>query len=63
MVDLALKGSQLPVSVEPYAKVEVAPDLKISMKGDELAIAGKVLVPQGDITIARVAAVDGQGVR
>ncbi|KEX92963.1 hypothetical protein HA62_16280 [Pseudomonas putida] len=51
VVDLALKGSQLPVSVEPYAKVEVAPDLKISMKGDELAIAGKVRVPKGDITI------------
>lgn len=51
MVDLALKGSQLPVTVEPYAKLEVAPDLKISMKGDELAIAGKVLVPRGEITI------------
>ena len=51
MVDLALKGSQLPVSVEPYAKLEVAPDLKISMKGDELAVAGKVLVPRGEITV------------
>lgn len=51
VVDLTLKGSQLPVTVEPYAKLEVAPDLKISMKGDELAIAGKVLVPRGDITI------------
>ncbi|POF41473.1 hypothetical protein B0D71_14770 [Pseudomonas laurylsulfativorans] len=51
VVDLALKGSQLPVTVEPYAKLEVAPDLKISMKGDELAIAGKVLVPKGEITI------------
>jgi translocation and assembly module TamB len=51
VVDLALKGTQLPVTVEPYAKLEVAPDLKISMKDDELAIAGKVLVPKGDITI------------
>ncbi|MCS3840438.1 translocation and assembly module TamB [Pseudomonas sp. JAI111] len=51
VVDLALKGTQMPVSVEPYAKLEVAPDLKISMKGDELAIAGKVLVPRGDITV------------
>lgn len=51
VVDLALKGAQLPVTVEPYAKLEVAPDLKISMKGDELAIAGKVLVPKGEITI------------
>ncbi|PWE47362.1 translocation/assembly module TamB domain-containing protein [Pseudomonas prosekii] len=51
VVDLALKGSQLPVTVEPYAKLEVAPDLKISMKGDELAIAGKVQVPRGEITV------------
>ncbi|MCF4997022.1 translocation/assembly module TamB [Pseudomonas syringae] len=51
VVDLALKGSQLPVSVEPYAKLEMAPDLKISMAGDELAVAGKVLVPKGEITV------------
>ncbi|WP_439878368.1 translocation/assembly module TamB domain-containing protein [Pseudomonas prosekii] len=51
VVDLALKGSQLPVTVEPYAKLEVAPDLKISMKGDELAIAGKVQVPRGEIIV------------
>ncbi len=51
VVDLALKGTQLPVTVEPYAKLEVAPDLKISMAGDELKIAGKVLVPNGEITV------------
>lgn len=51
MVDLALKGTQLPVSVEPYAKLEMAPDLKISMAGDELKVAGKVLVPKGEITV------------
>ncbi|WP_085579731.1 MULTISPECIES: translocation/assembly module TamB domain-containing protein [unclassified Pseudomonas] len=50
-VDLALKGTQLPVTVEPYAKLEVAPDLKISMAGDELAMAGKVMVPKGEITV------------
>lgn len=51
IVDLALKGTQLPVTVEPYAKLEVAPDLKISMAGDELKIAGKVQVPRGEITV------------
>lgn len=51
VVDLSLKGSQLPVTVEPYAALEVAPDLKISMQNDKLAITGKVLVPKGDITI------------
>nr|WP_207203175.1 translocation/assembly module TamB domain-containing protein [Pseudomonas sp. TH39(2020)] len=51
VVDLALKGTQLPVTVEPYAKLEVAPDLKISVKDDKLAIVGKVLVPKGEITV------------
>ncbi|KJZ42184.1 translocation/assembly module TamB domain-containing protein [Pseudomonas fluorescens] len=51
VVDLALKGTQLPVTVEPYAKLEVAPDLKISVKDDKLAITGKVLVPKGEITV------------
>lgn len=51
VVDLSLKGSQLPVIVEPYAKLEVAPDLKISLKDDKLAIAGKVHIPRGDITV------------
>ncbi|WP_248750411.1 translocation/assembly module TamB domain-containing protein [Pseudomonas sp. MWU15-20650] len=51
VVDLSLQGSQLPVTVEPYAKLEVAPDLKISLKHDTLAIAGKVHIPRGDITV------------
>ncbi|MGC5703715.1 translocation/assembly module TamB [Pseudomonas sp. NFXW11] len=50
-VDLALKGTQLPVTVEPYAALEVAPDLKISLQDDKLAIAGKVLIPKGQITV------------
>ncbi len=50
-LELAIKGSQLPVSVEPYAALEVAPDLTVSMHGDKLAIAGKVHVPKGAITV------------
>ncbi|WP_017737723.1 translocation/assembly module TamB domain-containing protein [Pseudomonas sp. CBZ-4] len=50
-VDLSLQGAQLPVTVEPYAVLEVAPDLKISLKDDKLAIAGKVQIPRGDITV------------
>ncbi|WP_323147041.1 translocation/assembly module TamB domain-containing protein [Pseudomonas marginalis] len=51
VVDLSLQGSQLLVTVEPYAVLEVAPDLKISLKNDKLAIAGKVRIPRGDITV------------
>ena len=51
MVNLALQGQRLPVSVEPYAALEVAPDLKISLQGERLAVSGKVLVPKGTITV------------
>ncbi|MDY7560098.1 translocation/assembly module TamB domain-containing protein [Pseudomonas sp. CCC3.2] len=50
-VDVNLKGTHLPVTVEPYAELDVAPDLHISMKGDKLAISGKVLIPKGSITV------------
>ncbi|ROM27564.1 hypothetical protein BK645_01060 [Pseudomonas protegens] len=51
LVDLSLKGTQLPVTVEPYAALEVAPNLKISLQEEKLAIAGKVLIPKGQITV------------
>lgn len=50
-VDLQLQGQRLPVNVEPYAALEVAPDLKIQMAGEKLAVTGKVLVPKGKITV------------
>ncbi|MEB0040587.1 MULTISPECIES: translocation/assembly module TamB domain-containing protein [unclassified Pseudomonas] len=50
-VDISLKGTHLPVTVEPYAELDVAPDLHIAMKGDKLAISGKVLIPKGTITV------------
>jgi translocation and assembly module TamB len=51
IVDLSLKGSRLPITVEPYATVEAAPDLKIGLEGDRLAVSGKVRVPKGAITV------------
>lgn len=51
VVDLSLKGTQLPVTIEPYAALEVEPDLKISLRDDKLAIDGKVLIPRGQITV------------
>ncbi|WP_341524228.1 translocation/assembly module TamB domain-containing protein [Pseudomonas sp. G.S.17] len=51
LVDLNLKGSRLPITVEPYATLEAAPDLKISMHGDRLGVSGKVLIPKGVITV------------
>ncbi|MDZ4021317.1 Translocation and assembly module subunit TamB [Pseudomonas sichuanensis] len=50
-MELRLSGQQLPVTVEPYAVLEVAPDLVIRLVDDKLAVTGKVLVPKGKITV------------
>lgn len=50
-MDLRLQGQQLPVAVEPYAALEVAPDLTLRLIDDKLAVTGKVLVPKGKITV------------
>nr|WP_189660750.1 translocation/assembly module TamB domain-containing protein [Pseudomonas vlassakiae] len=50
-MDLRLQGQQLPVTVEPYATLEVAPDLNLRLIDDKLAVTGKVLVPKGKIIV------------
>jgi len=50
-MDLRLQGQQLPVNVEPYATLDVAPDLNLRLVDDKLAVTGKVLVPKGKITV------------
>ncbi len=46
-----LKGSDLPVFVQPYADLQVAPDLHIAYGTDGLAVTGSVAVPRGSITV------------
>jgi len=48
---LRVRGSRLPVSVEPYAELEVEPDLQLRIAGEQLSLAGKVQVPRGKIVI------------
>ena len=50
-MDLRLQGQQLPVTVEPYATLEVAPDLTLRLIDDKMAVTGKVQVPKGKITV------------
>jgi len=50
-LDLAIKGSRFPVVVEPYADLEVEPDLRIVLSGQELAVSGRIEVPRGAITV------------
>lgn len=53
-VDLKLRGNRLPVTVEPYANLEVEPDLSVSMAGERLAVSGSVQVPRGAITVRQL---------
>lgn len=50
-LDLSLKGSQLPVIVEPYADLRVSPDLQVTLAANQLRVTGKIAVPEGDITV------------
>lgn len=49
--DMQLRGSRLPVTVEPYAALEVEPDLRLSLHDEQLSLAGKVLIPSGKIEV------------
>ena len=50
-VNLDLKGTRLPVSVEPYATLEVTPTLNLHMDGERLAVSGNVAIPKGAIAV------------
>lgn len=49
--EVRITGDRLPVSIEPYARLEVAPDLAIAFRDGELSVKGQVNVPRGDIEI------------
>ncbi|MBU2295192.1 MAG: translocation/assembly module TamB [Gammaproteobacteria bacterium] len=51
LVDMQLRGSRLPVTMEPYAALEVAPDLRLRLHDEQLSLAGKVLIPSGKIEV------------
>lgn len=50
-LDIRISGSQLPVIVEPYAELEIAPDLRIQLADEQFAVSGKLRVPRGEITV------------
>ncbi|MFY1019639.1 translocation/assembly module TamB domain-containing protein [Ectopseudomonas khazarica] len=49
--ELTLQGQRLPVKVEPYAELEVEPDLRLQLREQHLAVSGKVGVPRGLISV------------
>jgi translocation and assembly module TamB len=50
-VNVDLKGTRLPVTVEPYATLEVTPALNVHMSGGRLAVSGNVAIPTGSILV------------
>ncbi|WP_235937551.1 translocation/assembly module TamB domain-containing protein [Marinobacter caseinilyticus] len=50
-VDLNIKGDRLPFSYEPYARLELKPDIAVSFKSGSLRIAGQVDIPRGEIEV------------
>ena len=50
-LNVAVRGSRLPLIVEPYAELEFEPDLRLQLAGDRLAVSGKLNVPRGEIMV------------
>lgn len=50
-LSLTVTGSKLPVTVQPYADLQVSPDLTISLANNRLQVLGQVAIPEGDITV------------
>ncbi len=49
--NLNVQGNRLPVTVEPYANLEVEPDMQVRLAGDQLSVSGKVSIPRGKIVV------------
>ena len=50
-MDLQIRGSRLPAVVDPYANLEVDPDLQLSLRDNQFTLGGRVAVPRGQITV------------
>lgn len=48
---LNVQGNRLPVTVEPYANLEVEPDMQVRLADDQLSVSGKVSIPRGKIVV------------
>ncbi|WP_148862314.1 translocation/assembly module TamB domain-containing protein [Marinobacter fonticola] len=48
---LQLKGERLPLLYEPYAQLEMSPNLSLSLKDQQLTVSGRIEVPRGRIEV------------
>ncbi|MFC3607407.1 translocation/assembly module TamB domain-containing protein [Stutzerimonas tarimensis] len=49
--DLTIDGQNLPITVEPYARLEASTSLRVRFAEERLAVSGKVDVPRGLIEV------------
>ncbi|HYQ38671.1 MAG TPA: translocation/assembly module TamB domain-containing protein, partial [Pseudomonas sp.] len=50
-LDLRLRGSRLPVVIEPYANLEAEPDLQLGLHDRQLSLGGQLAIPRGEIKV------------
>lgn len=50
-VEVTVTGDRLPITYDPYARVEVAPDITIAFREGALSVVGQVNVPRGEIEV------------
>ncbi|WP_111497748.1 translocation/assembly module TamB domain-containing protein [Marinobacter bohaiensis] len=55
-VDLSLSGDRLSLVYEPYATLELSPDLQLALKDNKVSVSGRVAVPKGDIEVRELPA-------
>lgn len=53
---LNLKGERLPLLYEPYAQLEMSPDLSVSFRNQALSVTGRIAVPRGQIEVRELPA-------
>ena len=48
---ITLQGETLPLYYEPYANLSVSPDLEVTFADGQLAITGRVAIPNGSVEV------------
>ncbi len=55
-MDVQVRGSRLPAVLDPYATLEVEPDLQLSLRDNQFTLGGQVAVPRGQISVRELPA-------
>ncbi|MDC0662187.1 translocation/assembly module TamB domain-containing protein [Marinobacter sp. SS21] len=53
-VSMNVRGSRLPITYEPYADLELEPDLSVRFANGALQVSGSLAVPRGTVKIRRL---------